>query len=217
MNFIFSRRVLIDASGSTDNIMEYVTLLKKELEKQKCALQEILITHWHPDHTEGVQPILKTIIKGDLKVSKYKLEPTEYDTDTKYNYIDEGEIIRTEGATLKAFFTPGHARDHLVFYLEEENSLFSGDCILGETTAKFEDLTQYMSSLNKMLNIKPLVIYPGHGPVVQNACERIQLYIEHRNKRNVQILAALKDHYNHPLTPMDLVKIIYPAVNSNAF
>ena len=86
--------------------------------------------------------------------------------------------------------------------------MFSGDCILGETTAEFEDLYDYMKSLKKILDLKPDTIYPGHGPLVKDGVQRIHDYINHRNKRNVQIIEALRKS-SVPMEAEDLVKEIY--------
>lgn len=110
-----------------ENVDEYVKLLANEMRQRNVSLQEILITHWHPDHSEGVQAIFKTLNNNAITVSKHKLDARpEYDTETKYNYIKDGDIIQTEGATLQTIYTPGHTNDHLSFYLKEENALFSG-------------------------------------------------------------------------------------------
>lgn len=51
--------------------------------------------------------------------------------------------------------------DHLIVYFKEENSIFSGDCILGQGTTIFEDLYTYMQSLELIKKIEPSKIYPG--------------------------------------------------------
>ena len=96
----------------------------------------------------------------------------------------DGQVFETDGATLKAFHTPGHTSDSIVLHflvmlflcflaitksccLQEENAIFSGDTILGEGTTVFEDYVNYMQSLQKILELKPKVIYPGHGPVIR--------------------------------------------------
>ena len=44
-----------------------------------------------------------------------------------------------------------------------------------------------MQSLAKIKDLSPTLLYPGHGPVITNAMEKIQQYIDHRNKREKQV------------------------------
>ena len=45
-----------------------------------------------------------------------------------------------------------------------------------------------MNSLNIILGLSPKVIYPGHGPVVENATDKVKEYINHRNLREQQVM-----------------------------
>ena len=95
----------------------------------------------------------------------------------------------------RAVYTPGHASDHLCYYLEEERALFTGDLILGGSTTVIPpddgDLGDYLTSLRRVLTLDVQRIYPAHGPVLEPARPVIEGYIAHRLERDAQILAAV--------------------------
>lgn len=76
------------------------------------------------------------------------------------------QVFDIDGISLKVVHTPGHTTDHCILYVNETKEVFSGDCILGEGTAVFEDLYDYMKSLELIINKNPATIYPGHGNIV---------------------------------------------------
>lgn len=86
--------------------------------------------------------------------------------DIQLKPLKNEQTFITDGATLTIIHTPGHTTDHVVIKVNETNEVFSGDCILGESTAVFEDLFTYMKSLELIIKINPSIIYPAHGNVV---------------------------------------------------
>jgi len=67
-----------------------------------------------------------------------------------------------------------------------------------------------MQSLAVIQALKPARIYPGHGPIVADPETHVQMYVDNRNNRERQILAALASGTAGQLfTAMDLVKVIY--------
>lgn len=183
------RRILLDTGSGAD---AYPDVLARAMARVGCdALQEIVLTHAHVDHLGGVAQVQARW--GPLRVSKL---PDPGDADgLGFEPLADGAVVRTEGATLRAVHTPGHASDHLCFVLEEEDSLFSGDNVLGVGTTVIPshggDLLEYMRSLERMLALAPRRIYPAHGPLVADGAQKLREYISHRDARERQILAAL--------------------------
>ena len=60
-----------------------------------------------------------------------------------------------------------------------------------------------------ILSLRPSVIYPGHGPVIEDPIPKIEYYIKHRLARETQILEALQSTGELGLGTMDIVRNIY--------
>ncbi|XP_046961120.1 beta-lactamase-like protein 2 homolog [Vanessa cardui] len=204
-------RILLD-TGDKD-VQDYQKNLAEVVKAEQINIEHIVVTHWHHDHIGGVENLYGTIAKQP-QIWKHKRDSNdapdnELPNTLPLNWLADGQEIKVEGATVKIHHTPGHTTDHVVMTLLEDNILFSGDCILGEGTAVFEDLYTYMKSLNKILELKPNVIYPGHGNIIEDPIEKIVYYINHRNKREEQILDVMKKNMEKKFNEMDLVKVIY--------
>jgi len=216
------RRLLIDTGDGQQ--AEFFLNLKKSINFDKFAITDIILTHWHHDHIGGVGTCTASVggvmksAEKDAKIFKFPRQGEDeipLPDNHQYTFIKDGHKFEADGATLKAVHTPGHTTDHIILYLEEENAIFSGDCILGEGTAVFEDLHDYMLSLKRILDINPKIIYPGHGPAIMDPKEKIEQYIAHRYKRETQLLVALEKQNGNKLTAMELVKIVYTETPEN--
>jgi len=200
------RPILLDTG---QGVAIYADLLEKGLKEfsDTGELEQIVLTHAHIDHLGGVRQVVERF--GEMPVSKMPWEGHDAPAGDVSPIYDDA-VIETEGATLRAVFTPGHAPDHLCYVLEEERALFTGDVVLGAGTTVIPDdtgdLGQYMDSLKHLLELDLETIYPAHGPVIRNPKEKIREYIAHRELRERQILAALGDG---PLDAMAIVKKIY--------
>jgi ribonuclease/clavin/mitogillin len=203
-----SHRILLDPGEGTE---KYLPVLEKALDRAGCeGIQEIVVTHAHPDHIGGVASVLRRF--GPLKVSKRPWPGADEKFGVEIDPIDDGAVIRTENATLRAIHTPGHSPDHLSFMIDEECALISGDNILGVGTAVIPldtgNLHDYMRSLERVLAEAPKRIYPAHGPLIEDGPAKIREYIEHRRQREREILAALE---REPMAVMEIVRIVYAA------
>jgi ribonuclease/clavin/mitogillin len=206
-----ARRILLDTG---DGRAAYLPVLERALEHAGCTgLQEIVLTHGHPDHIGGVASVIERF--GALRITKLGHPAFDSAYGFEINEIGDGDVVETEGASLRALHTPGHAPDHLCFVLEEEQAIFTGDNVLGVGTTVIPvnsgDLGQYMHSLDRLLGESPRVLFPAHGPRIEDGVAKIREYIAHRLAREKQILEVLSDGADRVAAIVAIIYAAYPA------
>jgi glyoxylase-like metal-dependent hydrolase (beta-lactamase superfamily II) len=208
--YLVGRRdpILIDTGAGLPG---YVPLLAEYLKERGWARPaRVLLTHRHVDHIGGVTSVRERF--PDLRVSK--MIHRDAGLPDPIDDLRDGQTVHGDGVTLVPIHTPGHASDHLCYYLEEEKAVFTGDVVLGGSTtvipADDGDLLDYMASLHRLRGLDVRRIYPAHGPVIEDAHGRIDEYIAHRLDRERQILEALGDGL---ATIPDMVARIYADVS----
>lgn len=164
----------------------------------------ILVTHRHADHAPAA------VFVARVTGARILAPDGVLDDAIVATRLTDGMTIEAEGLTITAVATPGHTAEHFCF-LTSTGDLFTGDTILGAgTTAIFPPdgvMADYMASLRKLRALAPRAIYPGHGPVREDAVAWIDYYIAHREERERQILEALD---GGPLGVAELRARIYP-------
>jgi glyoxylase-like metal-dependent hydrolase (beta-lactamase superfamily II) len=183
------RPILIDTGAG---VAGYIGLLTAFLRAEGPEeVSRVLLTHRHVDHIGGVPDVRRAF----PRVPVAKLVKNDATLPVSMESLADGAVIRGDGVTLHAVYTPGHASDHLCYYLEEERALFTGDLILGGSTTVIPpddgDLGDYLASLRRVLELDVQRIYPAHGPVLEPARPVIEGYIAHRLERDAQIRAAV--------------------------
>jgi glyoxylase-like metal-dependent hydrolase (beta-lactamase superfamily II) len=201
------RPFLLDTGAG---VPAYLPLLEEALTREHASdgPGDLLITHVHGDHIGGAAGVLERF--GPRNVAKHPWPGRDERYDLELTPICAGDMFRAQGATLRALHTPGHAQDHICFYLEEEHALFTGDVVLGAGTTVIPldggDMADYLASLERMLDLDLARIYPGHGPLIADPRAKLLEYIEHRRERERQIVAAVRGGAS---TVVDMVERIY--------
>jgi len=139
----------------------------------------VLVTHSHPDHL----PLAS------------RLAALHGATVRRFPELGDGDVVRAGNLNVTALHTPGHSGDHLCFWLAADGALFTGDLVLGRGSSMVTypegDVAAYLRSLDRVIALRPHILFPGHWDPVTDAVRKLEEYRTHRLDREAQVRAEL--------------------------
>ncbi len=171
-----------------------LSLMKKEVLNiaRSNGVKQIFLTHHHEDHSGNA-----AAIRHALRADVYGHALTVKKLETPYPILPYQKCIwgKTTPLPVNAFpdkidtplgkilpiHTPGHAKDHTVFFLPEQGILFSGDLYLGDRIRYFrsdEDIGTEIESLKTVAELDFDHLLCAHNPKHKKGKEHILAKLE---------------------------------------
>ncbi|MEU8299173.1 MBL fold metallo-hydrolase [Micromonospora sp. NPDC048909] len=150
----------------------------------------VLITHGHPDHTEGARRLSELL--GGVPV--LAADPAH---TLGGSPLAAGASPDVPGLTVRLVPAPGHTADSVCFLVEHaaERVVLTGDTILGRGTTVVAHpdghLGDYLASLELLSTYRGIPALPGHGPALADCGAAADFYLAHRRARLDQVRAAV--------------------------
>lgn len=154
------------------------------LREQQLTPVHLLATHGHLDHNFGNRHLFQQyklkveICAADQQLVErlpqqaaalFGMEISD-DQPPVGRLLSDGDTITFGNHTLQVMQTPGHSQGSCLFYMKEENTVFSGDTLfrmsIGRTDFPEGSWQLMEQSLATIVTTLPAetVVYSGHGP-----------------------------------------------------
>jgi len=175
----------------------------------------VLLTHHHLDHSEAAKEFAERMGCGVRALDPaYRLGGEG---------LGEGDVVDVDGLELHVVATPGHTADSLSFVLPAERAVLTGDTVLGRGTTVVAHpdgrLGAYLGSLRRLHALAEAQqiasVWPGHGPVIDEALPALDHYLAHRRQRLEQVEHALDQLPDVAVDelPRRVVEVVYADVD----
>lgn len=190
-----AKKLLLDPSPKDEG-----ELAKTLHVANKFGIDAIFLTHHHPDHHEFAPEIahrykLPIILSKDTHQRLLKINP-DYFLGLEVVEVKEGDTVTTWlGHPVKVFEIPGHDEGQLALAPDNLAWFIAGDLFQGIGTVVIGgeegDMAKYMQTLERVIALKPTVIFPSHG-IGLGGTGVLEKTLEHRKLREEQVLSLTK-------------------------
>lgn len=175
------------------------------LKRRGWRLTDILVTHHHGDHVQGIEPLKEAC--PNVRVVAPAAEAARVPmVDLR---VFEGDVVAVGSLKAEVIATPGHTAGHVAYHLPAEALLFSGDTLFAMGCGRaFEAPPETLwASLAKLKRLPPETrVYCGHEYTLANA--RFCATIEPDNaalRARLDEVVALRAR-NEPTLPTTLAR-----------
>lgn len=185
-------------------------------------VSHIFVSHTHRDHSSLAKRLKEAtgaliVAEGPHRAARPyhsgEVNMLEASADTDFTpdlALADGEKVDGDGWVLRGIHTPGHAANHMAFALEGAGILFSADHVMAWATSIVAppdgSMSDYMASLEKLLERDDRVYLPGHGGPVTKPAAFVRGLRTHRKMRERAILERVMQG-DRRIT--DMVQAIY--------
>jgi len=187
--------VLREPGGSRSVVVDPGPEIASHLDEvASCAgdVAVVLLTHGHLDHSEAARSFAERVGCGVRALDPQQRLGSEG--------LGDGDVVAVDGLEVHVVGTPGHTSDSLSFVLPQERAVLTGDTVLGRGTTVVAhpdgQLGAYLDSLHRLHALAEAqdvtTVWPGHGPVIEDALGALDFYLAHRRERLEQVREALR-------------------------
>jgi glyoxylase-like metal-dependent hydrolase (beta-lactamase superfamily II) len=151
----------------------------------------VAVTHHHRDHAPAARS-LAVAVNAPVVGHGHSLLTVDV-------AATEGSELAAGATGLVAWHTPGHASDHLCFFVPSTGWLFTGDHLMQGSTVVIRppdgDLSEYLASITRVRDDRRVRrLAPGHGRMLTAPAQAADEVLSHRAARAEIVLEALREH-----------------------
>jgi len=147
------------------------------LEREGWTLTDILVTHHHADHTDGIAGLKSRYHCRVVAPHENRVAIPQVDV-----HVGEGDSVKVGNLTARVFETPGHTLDHISYMFDDDHALFCADTLFSIGCGRVIEGT-YPMMWESLLKLRALPndtrVYCGHEYTLSNI--KFALTIEPNN------------------------------------